>query len=448
MKKLTVLFALLPFVVLFPLGCKKSGEKEEVKDKKTYSQTDTAEEKRIVALVNNVPVYEDDLGDVPVQGLIENEILYQVGLKRGLDRKFENEVNAYKKRLIISAVEREILRQGPSPITQRAIEEYYNGNEDRFTDFQIKRIETKDKDMAEDIKRQLKSGEDIENIAKKYSLKTQTSTVRGLPSLETYKGQFRAYDVGSVSEIVNQGNEFQVLIIVAKDQVPLPRVYTTIKYMLQEQAGKRAIHEFAENVKKERKLNGDTADILYQEGVARGLDQKLQDNVEAYKRRLILRDLNKEISNGLAKKVTDKQVEDYYNENKNKYTYLYIKKITTSDKKEADDIYRRASDGEDLEKIASDYGKTIANSTVRDLGVGNRYPGYLQAMNEGKTVDIIDTKNGYEIFKIVNTKQIPISRARPVIYYNLLKDRKSDAINKLKEENQIVVKLSENKNES
>jgi hypothetical protein len=448
MKKLTVLLSLLPFLVLFPSGCKKSGEKEEVKDMKAHSQMDTAGEKRIVALVNNVPVYEDDLGEVPAQGLIENEILYQVGLKRGLDKNFENEINAYKKRLIVSAVETEIINQLPSQITQSAIEEYYNENEDRFTDFQIKKIETKDKDMAEEIQKRLKSDEDIENIAKEYSLKTQSSNVRGLPFIETYKDQFRAYDVGSVSEIVNQGNEFQISIIVAKNIVPLPKVYNTIKYMLQEQTGKRAIQEFAENVKKEKKLNGDIADIVYQEGVARGLDKKLQDDVEAYKRRLILKELNKEISNGLTRKVTDKEVEDYYNENKNKYTYLYIKKITTSDKKEADEMYQRASGGEDLQKIASDFGKTTADSTVRDLGIGNRYQGYLQAMNEGKTVGILETKNGYEIFKIVNTKQIPISRARPVIYFNLLNDKKSEAINKLKEENQIVVKVSENKKES
>jgi hypothetical protein len=370
-------------------------------------------------------------------------------LKRGLDKKFENEVNAYKKGLIISTVQREVINQSPSEITQREIEDYYNENENKYTNFRIKRINIKDQDMADEIKRRLNSGEDIENIAEDHSLKAQSFDVRGLPFDQNYKDQFDGYDVGSVSDILNRENEFEILIIVGKSKVPLPKVYNTIKYMLQEQMAKKAIQEFAENLKEKNKINGGIDEILYQEGIKRGLDKQLQDNVEGYKRRLIVNDVNREIVKNLITELTEKDIEDFYNDNEINYTHFKVKRIITNDKNAANEIHKRLTKGEDIENIASDYSLKVENATIRDWGFeNNKYIGLLKGKEVGSVLDIIETKNRFEIIKIIDIRKIPLTKVKPHVKFNLLKDIRSKAINNLKEENEIIVEFVENKEES
>ncbi|MFQ5788567.1 MAG: peptidyl-prolyl cis-trans isomerase, partial [Thermodesulfobacteriota bacterium] len=206
-----------------------------------------------------------------------------------------------------------------------------------------------------------------------------------------------------------------------------------------------AIQEFADKIKEENKINGETEEILYQEGIKRGLDKKVQDRVEGYKKILILNEVNREIVKNLDKEITDKEIEDLYNENEDRYTYFHVKRITTKDRVMADIIHKRASDGEDLEKIASDHSLKVANISIRDLGFENKYKNLFKRKDVGSVIDIIETDKGFEILKIVDKTKVPVPQSKPLLKFNLLRNRRSNAIDNLRDENQIIVEIVENK---
>jgi hypothetical protein len=145
MKKIIPLLTVLPLLILSPLGCKPSEEKKEEIKETPYSsvQEKTPEVKKIVARVNNNPIYEEDLKGRPLKGIIDIEILYQVGLKQGIDKKYEENVETYKKGLIIKEVTSEVVKDLPNEVSSKDIEDYYNENEIKYTNFHLKKPQRK-----------------------------------------------------------------------------------------------------------------------------------------------------------------------------------------------------------------------------------------------------------------------------------------------------------------
>jgi foldase protein PrsA len=260
MKKL---FTFLFLIVVIASGCTQSEKKEETKtssskeDTASKQQTQSEQgEKKIVARVNGNPIYEEDLMGRRVQAAITDEILYQEGLKQGLDKKFEREIENYKKRLIVDAVKKDLLVNLPQKeeISDEQIENYYKENQNKYTFLTIKEISVGDKNTAEEIRKKLIDGGNSTQIASEYSNSGVKLTAKDLRFVKKYNDLFEKKEAGQVSEVVEKGNQFKVLVITDVRAIPLLKAKKAIEFNIMARRRGRAIQEMVNKMKKENTI--------------------------------------------------------------------------------------------------------------------------------------------------------------------------------------------------
>ncbi|HZX12846.1 MAG TPA: peptidylprolyl isomerase [Thermodesulfobacteriota bacterium] len=254
MKKL---FPLLVFIILFAAGC------ERFEKKQATTSTEETTQKKVVARVNGRPIYEEDLKGKPLQTAIDYEILYEAGLKRGLDNKIEQDVEDYKKRLIVTKMQREIMDSLPKEelASDTEIEEYYKQNEMKYKILSLKEISVEDKNLADEIQKRAATGEDFEKIASDYSNSGKNVGVRDLKFNRRYNNQFMGKEVGSVSEVIQEGNKFIILKLTETKDIPLDKAKQAIKYTVAAKKRAQAVHEFAEKAKNENNIKVEIIEI-------------------------------------------------------------------------------------------------------------------------------------------------------------------------------------------
>jgi len=247
MKKL---FPLLVLIILFAAGCERFDKKQAT------TGTEETTQKKVVARVNGRPIYEDELKGRPLETVIDYEILYEAGLKQGLDKKVEKAVEDYRKRLILTALQKEIMNNLPKEenVSDEEIEKYYKENESEYRYLRIKEIAVEDKNLAEEIHKRALKGEDFEKIASDYSKSGTRITVRDLRFNMTYNDFFSGKDVGSVSEVVQEGNQFKILKLTEIKEIPHYKVMEAIRHTILAKRKAQAVHEFAEKFKNENKI--------------------------------------------------------------------------------------------------------------------------------------------------------------------------------------------------
>jgi hypothetical protein len=253
MKKL---FPFLFLVVLILAGCGgESKKKEEAKKETTSQETKSG---KIVARVNGRPIYEGDLRGASLQEAIDEEILYQEGLKRGLDKQFEKAVEDYKKRLIVSALKKDIMgnlpKESEAAVTDKEVEDYYKENQSKYRILRLKEIVVEDKGLAEEIHKRALAGEDLEKIASDYSKSGKSVVVRDSRWNRRYNDLFSGKAVGAISDVIQEGNKFKILKLVETKDIPLNKVKQFIKYNILAKRRADAMHEFAEKIKKENNI--------------------------------------------------------------------------------------------------------------------------------------------------------------------------------------------------
>jgi hypothetical protein len=251
------LFPFLALVILVSLGCEKQEKKEATtptKETPAKQAAQTNAPDRIVARVNGKPIYEKDLGGRPLEYVIADEVIYQEGLKRGLDKKLEPQIEQYKRGLIVTTIKNEIISSLPKggEVTDKEIEDYYNENESRFTHLRVKEIILKDKNLAEEAHKRAMGGEDLEKIASDLSAKSgENIPVKELVFGVRYNELFKGKSVGSVSDVIQEGNEFKVIKLIEVIKIPLAKSSESIKYLVLAKRRDDAIREFAIKVSKE-----------------------------------------------------------------------------------------------------------------------------------------------------------------------------------------------------
>ena len=244
------LFPLLVLIILFAAGC------ERFEKKQSTTGTEETTQKKVVARVNGRPIYEDELKGRPIETVIDYEILYEAGLKQGLDKKVEKAVEDYRKRLILTALQKEIMNNLPKEenVSDEEIEKYYKENESKYRYLRIKEIAVEDKNLAEEIHKRALKGEDFEKIASDYSKSGTRITVRDLRFNMTYNDFFSGKDVGSVSEVVQEGNQFKILKLTEIKEIQHYKVMEAIRHTILAKRKAQAVHEFAEKFKNENKI--------------------------------------------------------------------------------------------------------------------------------------------------------------------------------------------------
>jgi foldase protein PrsA len=254
-------FPLLLLIALINVSCTQSEKKEETKKDATKAEVTTTDKqdnstgKKVVARVNGKPIYEEDLKGRPLRMVINEEILYQEGLKQGLDKRFQGEIDDYKKRVIAETVKRELLSELPKAkeieVTEEQIKNYYEKHPDKYTFISVKEISLPDKTTAEEVRKRLLAGEDPAKIKSELGEKV---VVKDLKFGKMHYKKFDKIEVGAISEIIEDGGQFKILQITDVRQVPLQKVSNAIKQRIIARKTGKMIQEKVDEMKKENNI--------------------------------------------------------------------------------------------------------------------------------------------------------------------------------------------------
>jgi len=262
-------------ILLLPLGCKQKEETPKTEDEQTKQSEDVSKakqppqteeqsavppeeissDKKILATVNGRPIYKEDLKGRKLEYVIVDEILYEEGLRRGLDKTYEKQIENYKKSLILRPLKQEMRSTLPKEKpTNEEIENFYKQHERKYTNLKVIELSVNNKNLAEKIHKRAIKGDDFEKIASSYP----DSEVRVSPKpffLFTSKNDyFESFKIGTVSNIDQENGNFLIYKIVNVDKLPLSRIKTSIVHSVLAKKQFQAISDFAEKAKKEHNI--------------------------------------------------------------------------------------------------------------------------------------------------------------------------------------------------
>ena len=256
-------------------ACGQSGNKEGSSDKPANSQNGNTVTTRfkpersgkIVAKVNGVPIYEDELNGRPVKSLITDEILYQEGLKEGIDKKYQDKVMQYQMSLVVKDVKSSILENMPpeKEVTDKELLDYYNQHKDlNYTNLRIQEINFSDKKLGDEILKMAQAGKELQDIANSMSNSGSKVTVNDLGFDKRLSPYFKVKEVGAVTEVISkQDGTYSVLKILEVKEVPFDTAKNVLKYTVESRQKGMAYEKYADKIAKE---NGMKIEIVTDSG--------------------------------------------------------------------------------------------------------------------------------------------------------------------------------------
>src|SRR4030042_3496216 len=146
---------------------------------------------------------------------------------------------------------------------------------------------------------------------------------------------------------------------------------------------------------------------------------------------------------------SDEEMKKYYSEHKDQFVIpdgVYIQHILVKKQEDAQAILENLKGGASFEEIAKK--KSIARSWKNDGRLGWLYKGRMDpelekvafTLEKEKLSDVIKTKEGYEIIKVLNKsdkRELPIEEAKANIRYELFWKKKKGIIDKYYEEAKV-----------
>lgn len=249
-------------------GTKESADKSGNTNQEQYGNQEPASYKpesssKVVARVNGVSIYEDELNGRPVDSLITDEILYQQGLKEGLEKKFQDKVRDYQMSLVVREIKNRVIHKMPpeKEITDKDLLDYYNSAKDlNYTNYRVEEINFQNESQGEQIIKMAEEGKSFEDIAKSLSNAESQVTAKDLGFNKNLRIYFEAKVVGSISKVIRkQDGVFSVLKIVEVKETPYNNVKNTIKFVIEARRKGAAYDQAAKEIAKE---NGFTVEIV------------------------------------------------------------------------------------------------------------------------------------------------------------------------------------------
>jgi hypothetical protein len=256
------LLPLLATFVLFAWGCDRIAKKHEAK------HTTEVSNKTVIARVNGKPIYKEDLRGRPLEIAIDTEILYEAGMKQGLDKEVESAVEDYRKRLVVAAVQREIIQGLPKEeeVSQAEVEEYFKQNKSKYTAMSFKQIIVDNQNLADQIQKKAAAGEDFDKIAADLTKSGTIVNIRDLRFNRRFNDLFAGKPVGSVSDVIKEGNKFVILKVTEVKELPLEKASQAIKYTVAAKRRSQAMHDYAEKAKKDNNITVEIIEANVNEG--------------------------------------------------------------------------------------------------------------------------------------------------------------------------------------
>jgi hypothetical protein len=265
----TVLPVLLT-VLLFLSACGQSGNKESSGEKagtgnqaeisnNTAGRVKPEKSGKVVAKVNGVPIYQDELNGRPVESLVTDEILYQEGLSEGLEKKYQEKIMQYQMSLVLREVKDKIMSGMPpeKEVTEQELLDYYNSAKDiNYTNLRVEEINFTDKELGDQILKMAQEGKDFNDIVKALPGAGSEVKVNELGYDRKLNAFFEVKEVGAISNIVNKKDgTYSVLKIEELHVIPFDSAKNTIKFIVESLKKAAAYNQYAQKIAKDKNYN-------------------------------------------------------------------------------------------------------------------------------------------------------------------------------------------------
>ncbi len=162
-------------------------------------------------------------------------------------------------------------------------------------------------------------------------------------------------------------------------------------------------------------------------------------------------------------KVSDKEVEEYYNKNKKdfdeiKASHILIKNVDENgeklddakikeNKRVAEDVLKKALEGEDFAELAKKYSEDGSAQSGGDLGFfgkGKMVPEFEKAafsLNKGEIYpEVVETQFGYHIIKKTDEQEKTFDEVKDSLKQQLVLEKQNALIEKLTKEYNVEIK--------
>ena len=208
-------------------------------------------EGKVVIIVNDVPIHESELKNKHIHEGVTDEILYQYGLSKGIDKKYAKNVYEYKKQLVVNDVKLDIMENLPPAkvVSDEEIEEYYEQNKSKYTFANLAEITFKNEDLSDEIMNRIKEGEDLQNIAKSYQDSGESVTYNDLGINRSLSIRYDLTDKDQVTEVIRKDNgDFSIIKVLQVRDMGITRNKSAIRNILEAKNEASQIHERAREI--------------------------------------------------------------------------------------------------------------------------------------------------------------------------------------------------------
>lgn len=200
-----------------------------------------------------------------------DDMIYKEGLKRGLDKDkiiqkpFEN----FKRNLVTNEFKKKLI---PHPstldkVSQEEIENYFEGKKSKFTKLDLELLIIEDRKIAEEMHKLAISGEDFKTLFDKYQQNGSNSNIKFRKLFYNNRSYnlFNEIKVGSVSDIIIEGNKFKILKIKNIRLDPISKVKSLIEFYILMKKRDDALANIANEFKEKNNIK---IEILSEDGTS------------------------------------------------------------------------------------------------------------------------------------------------------------------------------------
>lgn len=191
-------------------------------------------------------------------------------------------------------------------------------------------------------------------------------------------------------------------------------------------------------------------ELFVQEAEKTGVnkDKEYMQAIERARRQLLAQ---RYLQKAIQPKVTDANVEKFFNTNKSRYSQdeVHAYHVLLKTEAEANEVYQKAKAGEDFEVLAKKYSKDpSAAQNMGDLGFFTRsrmVPAFADAafsLKKGEISKPVKTPFGYHVIKVVDTKAgkpVKLSDIKDQVRADFQSEAINDLISSLKKSNKVTV---------
>ena len=260
---------LLTFVIILVNACEGVNDKQENTEQNSEPTVNTAsdkaedhtstneeiivdESKTVVAMVNGKPLYKEDLSGLSLPKAVENEILYQEAVRKGYEDKYSKNVENFKRSLFINQLKSSVIKDylRDNPVKEEELTEFVKDKLDNYIYLKVVKVTTEDADLAQKIADKAKSNNDLKQSAA--TIAGNDANIVDENFSKNYNEYFKEKNEGDISDVISSGEEYIIIQIVEKKELPTEQIARTERFNLVAKKKREAVLYYLNSLKKEK----------------------------------------------------------------------------------------------------------------------------------------------------------------------------------------------------